>query len=113
LRIGVAATYVALEVAWRRDMAFSSNDQLDVEASVEGFESNAYWVDIQRKAAGDKDISYISTDYAKRQLKEWEKFKAKLKPGDELWYYTASMESYGIVLMRNGKAIADFVISDK
>lgn len=94
-------------------MAFSSNAQLDVPASVEGFESNPYWVEIQLKASGDKNISHISSDYARKQLKEWEKVKAKLQPGDELWYYTASMESYGIVLMRNGKAIADFVISDK
>jgi hypothetical protein len=46
----------------------------------------------------------------------WESLKAKMKPGDELWTFRSSGESWrnlagrsGIVLLRDGEAIADII----
>lgn len=92
-------------------MAFESNGYLDVRASIEGFESNSYWQEITRKAAGERFESYVSPEYARLRVQEWDRFKSKIRPGDELWYYTSGMETYGIVLLRNGEVAEDFVIS--
>ena len=47
---------------------------------------------------------------------KWEALKALMKPGDELWIFSTPAESWqnlagrrGIVLLRDGKAIAEIV----
>ena len=47
---------------------------------------------------------------------EWEALKAAMQPGDELWAFSSPAESWrhlagraGIVLLRNGEAVADMV----
>jgi hypothetical protein len=48
---------------------------------------------------------------------EWEELKSMMQPGDELWEYCTSKESWnmlmgsaGIELIRNGEVIASFLI---
>jgi hypothetical protein len=50
------------------------------------------------------------------QNKQWEALKAKMKPGDELWTFASPGESWrnlagrsGIVLLRDGEAVADII----
>jgi len=47
---------------------------------------------------------------------KWEALKSMMQPGDELWIFCSSAESWkdlagrrGIVLLRNGEAIAEIV----
>lgn len=41
-------------------------------------------------------------------LTEWEQFKLKIAPGDELWTYSGGMGNVGVALLRQGEVIEDF-----
>jgi len=43
-----------------------------------------------------------------RLLREWEQFKLKISPGDELWTYSGGMGNVGVALLRQGEVIEDF-----
>ena len=43
-----------------------------------------------------------------RLLTEWEQFKLKIAPGDELWTYSGGMGNVGVALLRQEEVIGDF-----
>lgn len=46
-------------------------------------------------------------------LPRWEQFKQKIFPGDQLWTYSGGMGNIGIVLMRDGQVVEDFIIIER
>jgi hypothetical protein len=55
----------------------------------------------------------LTEDLYQSSLQKWEQFKQKITPGDELWSYSGGMGNIGIVLMRNGEIVEDFVMMER
>jgi hypothetical protein len=65
------------------------------------------------------DVEVGKTKYDKPSGTEWEKFKAGLRAGDELWYFCSPGKTWeelmgwrGYVIFRNGRLVAHYTTAE-